>query len=157
MKRIAVIGLAVILMLVTFLSANCDSKNSISWETGQVSLKADDFYIIADGEYFYANVEDVDLHSDPGSDDYFTLEVEWQENGVEMRLYIYFYANQSNWWSEEIRTYDGQEDGDWIYYTGVFFETSVGSAFTGNVDLYSDEDNDYTGQIHFEGLKLERV
>ncbi|HEY31867.1 MAG TPA: hypothetical protein G4O10_02030 [Dehalococcoidia bacterium] len=158
MKRIVVICLVVILMLVTVLSANCDSggdnKNSISWETGQISLKADDFYIIADGECFYADVEDVDLHSDPGTDD-FTLEAEWQENGVEMRLNIYFYANQSNWWAEEIRTYNGQEDGDWIYYTGEFFKTSLGSAFTGDVDLYSDEDNDYTGQIHFEGIQLE--
>jgi hypothetical protein len=155
MKRITIIGLAVILMLVTVLSASCVNKNSISWETSRVSLKADDFYIIADEEYFYADVNDVDLKSDPGNDEYFTLEVEWKENNVEMRLFIYFSADQYNWWSGEIRTYDGKEDGEWIYYTGEFFKTGLGNTFTGNVDIYSDEENEYTGQIHFKGLQLE--
>jgi len=134
---------------------NVSSLNSVSWDTGYVSLEADDFYIVANGEYFYADVIDVSVSSDPGSLTYCSLELEWEENGVEMRLFIYFYANQSYWWSDEIRTYNGQVDSDWIYYTGMFFKTSIGTAFTGDVDLQSDDDNDYEGEIHFENLTLQ--
>ena len=154
------IFITVSLIITTALISGCGEEDAenlrpISWITDRVSLEADDFYIVANGEKYYANVEDVQVHSDPGSATYCSLEVEWQENGVEMRLYIYFNATQTHWWSDEIRTYDGQVSGEWIYYTGNFFDSSIGTAFTGDIDLQSDADNDYAGEIHFDNLTLQ--
>ncbi len=53
-----------------------------------------------------------------------------------MRMYMYFEADASHWWASEIRTYDGNPDGEWIEYTaGPYFKTPKGAEFVGNVDL----------------------
>jgi hypothetical protein len=134
------------------------TDNAVAWATDRVSLEADDFRIMADGAEFLGS-GGAELHSDPGDPDYTTLEVEWQENGVEMRLYMYFEAVGAVWHCYEMRTYDGQPGGhwDWIYYTGPFFESPLGEAFTGSVTLESDsdnEDNEYSGQVQFVNLRL---
>ncbi len=125
---------------------------AVSWKTDVVSLKCDDFYIVAEGQTFKADVDEVDVHSDAGDETYCTLELVWPENGVEMRLNIYFRSDGSQWWSDEIRTYDGQTPGDWLYYTaGDFFKTDLGEPFNGSVEITSG----LTSRIHFGGLTLQ--
>lgn len=138
-------------------------KNPISWSSPQVSLMADDFYIMADGKKFLGNAADIQVHSDPGSMAYTTLEVTWFEGGVEMRINIYFDHREGDFWKvSEIRTYNGQTPGDWIYY-----KTIDGDSFLGNelgsplilprLDLGSDSSNSYnaySGTVYFENLKL---
>ena len=126
--------------------------NQVSWKTDVVSLECADFYIVADGQTFYADVDQVDVHSDPGDEGYCTLELIWQENGVEMRLNMYFKADAQKWWSDEIRTYDGQVNGDWIYYTGTFFESALGEAFSGSLEIPSGS---ATSRVHFGELNLQ--
>jgi len=154
---VLVVGISAFLIANVFgLSMNCSHRSkNVSWDTGYVSLQADEFRIVADGKNFYANVYEVDVHSNAGDETRCTLELEWDENGVEMRLYIYFHANDFYWWANEIWTYDGQEDGNWIYYTGTFFKTNIGTAFTGDVDLQSDENNTHKGEIHIKNLTLQ--
>jgi len=157
---VLVVGISAFLIANVFgLSMDCSHRSkNVSWDTGYVSLQADEFRIIADGKNFYANVYEVDVNSGSKSETRRTLELEWDENGVEMRCYIYLYANESYWWADEIWTYNGQEnddDVDWIYYTGTFFKTSLGTAFTGDVDLKSDEYNAYKGEIHIKNLTLQ--
>lgn len=125
--------------------------NKVSFSTPQVSLDADDFYLIANGKKFVGN-KDVSLHSDPGSANYTTLELTWFENGIEMRLYLYFKSDGTNWWSEEVRTYNGNNPGDWIYYyPGKIFESKLGYVFSApTFDLASNPN----GLIHFTNLKL---
>ncbi len=129
-----------------------EEGSSVSWKTDVVSLDCADFYIVANGQTFSAAVDQVDVHSDPGWESYCTLEITWQESGVEMRLNMYFQADGSKWWSDEIRTYDGQVNGDWIYYTGKFFETNLGEAFTGSLEILSGSP---TSKIHFGDLNLQ--
>jgi hypothetical protein len=76
------------------------------------------------------------LNSDPGSRVYQTLEFGWHDEGVEMRINLYFAANANSWWVSQVRTYNGQTPGDWIYYPGPLFTTPLGAAFSGNVDLF---------------------
>ena len=131
------------------------STHDVSWDAGHVSLQADDFYIEVGGVKYVANVETIDVDGDPGSDDYQSLELEWGENGTTMRLYIYLQASGGEWWSDEIRTYDGSDDGEWIYYYGEFFKSPLGTSFDGNIDLTSSEsDSDIDGKLHFTGLRL---
>ena len=129
--------------------------NRVAWETETVMLTADDFYLDANGVRFFADVEDVNIQSDPGLSDYTTLELIWHENGVEMRLFIYFTADGNAWWANEIRTYSGPKTPtDWLYYTGEFFLAPLDAPYQGNVDLTADEDNDFKGRLHFENLTL---
>jgi hypothetical protein len=136
-------------------------NNAVAWATETVSLEADHFEILADGEVFLGDA-DIEVDSDRGDADYTTLELEWEENGVEMNLFMYFEVVDGIWQSDEIRTYDGQENGDWIYYFGPFFASPLGEAFTGTVTLQSETGeerpgkpwNEYTGEIRFVNLRL---
>lgn len=89
--------------------------NPIRWETPYARLTSRDFSIRIDDTFFYGK-EPITLHSDPGIERT-TLEATWQENDVEMRLFLYFRKIESNMWElYEMRSYNGQLQGDWIYY-----------------------------------------
>lgn len=132
--------------------------NPIKWSTPQVYLQADDFYIIANGEKYFGKDSSIRVTSDPGNATYTTLETQWQENGREMRLYIYFNADNQKWWSPEIRTYGGSPPENWIYYYGHFFETPLGSEYKDKFVLIcsdSQKNNENSGNIHFKNLRLQ--
>jgi hypothetical protein len=132
------------------------AKNPVSWSarSGEVTLSADDFYIMANGTKYLGEGTNIDVHSDPGTSQYTTLELTWMENAVEMRLYIYFNSDGTSWWSNEMRTYNGMAGSaeDWIYYYDTYFKTAVGSSFTGDLDVTSSMP--LPGSIHFENLQL---
>lgn len=132
------------------------SANPVLWESHGVRLEADDFYIETTGrlERYRADVPGVAVGGSASGNSK-TLEIEWNEHGSEMRLYIYLRADTTEWESHEIRTYDGAPDGNWVYYYGPFFQSAVGSTFTGDVDLTSDSsDRGVTGRLHFTNLRL---
>lgn len=135
---------------------NEQTGSAVRWATEYARLTADDFYIMADGVKYLANVGAIVVKSDPGSPTYCTLELIWHEYGNEMRLFIYFKADETHWWACEIRTYDGQSPySDWIYYTGEFFKSDLGSPFVGDINLTSDPVNDFRGSIHFQELEIQ--
>ena len=99
----------------------------VHFATPQVTFDATALLIDAEGRRFTSGGSVVDVNSDPGiPNNYTTLELTWNERGVEMRLYMYFASDGHNWWSNEIRTYNGHAPGDWIYYTGTFFRDTAG-------------------------------
>jgi hypothetical protein len=130
--------------------------NPVAWKTPFVSLKADDFWIVADGQRFTGQGAEFALNSDPGNAEYTTLEVVWMEGGVEMRLNIYFAADPTGWWSGEMRTYNAQPapNSDWLFYSGTFFASSIGAPFRGDIDLTNDATNLYRGELHMHGVVL---
>ncbi len=89
--------------------------NPVKWETPYAKFTSNDFSIRIGNQIFYGQ-EPVSLHSDPGVDKT-TLEAIWQENNVEMRLFLYFRKIENNMWElYDIRSYDGQPRGEWISY-----------------------------------------
>jgi hypothetical protein len=131
------------------------STNPVAWSTSTVSLTASDFWIIADGQTYLANPNAVDVHSDPGDSMYTTLELVWTEHGREMRFFTYFYSDgSSSWWSNEMRTYNGQPSADWLFYDGMFFQSPYGSSFRGDVDLTNDASDSIRGELHLHGVVL---
>jgi hypothetical protein len=149
----------IVLSMFVWLITGCDNEepeisNPVSWETDRVSLEAENFFLVAEGDTFYADVSNIGVDSDLGDSEYCSLELTWQENGVEMRLFMYFSADGTDWWSDEMRTYNGEVDGDWIYYYGEFFKSNLGTAFTDNVEFEDDTDT-LSGIIHFDGLTLQ--
>jgi hypothetical protein len=121
-------------------SGEVPTTNTVVWTTDSASLTASNFYIKTDNVYFTSTKQNATVHSDPGNNRYKTLEITWYEfsasqaKNVEMRMNIYFKSDGVYWWSDEIRTYNGKDPGDWIYYKPVsadkpFFKTLVGRPF----------------------------
>lgn len=69
-----------------------------------------------------------------------------------MRLYMYFAVDNGQWKVTEIRTYNGQPSGDWLFYNG-FTGGSLGSAYTGSMDI-NNTSGSGNGTIHFSDLHL---
>ncbi len=132
-------------------SASPDIGNpQIVWRTDVVVLTAREFWIEVAGKTFRAGTPNVSIHSDPGDATYRTLEAEWTENGVEMRLNLYFKGDESAAWVDEIRIYDGAADGKWLTVRGVFFKTPVRATWTGDQDIAMSA----TARVHFGGLTV---
>ncbi|HEY4177922.1 MAG TPA: hypothetical protein VGM90_13840 [Kofleriaceae bacterium] len=112
-------------------------KASIDWRTDHGVLRAASLDIDA-GETFGGAITQLHVNGsggelDPQNDG--TIEATWKENGVEMRLFVYLHTDGTQWWSDEIRHYDGAAQGDWVTYTGDYFRSPIGSAFMGDLDL----------------------
>lgn len=90
-------------------------SNPVLWKTRYAKLASNDFYIrIGDKTFYGADMQRVS--SDPGTERS-TLELTWQEHGVEMRMNLYFrLTNAQTWEIYDVRTYNAQVRGDWIYY-----------------------------------------
>ena len=129
--------------------------HKINWKTEFASLKADDFYILANGEKFFGDNKTLYLHSDPPKPggNYTTLEAAWKERGKEMRLYIYFYKNKEKWWSKEMRTYNNETPPDWTFFKGKYFESPIGQMWQGKAVIFGSENG--KGQIYFLNPRIE--
>lgn len=123
-----------------------------SWRTQLAVLEADDLAIEVAGRAF-SPPADAAVHSDPGSSTYRTLEMSWHDAAVEMRLYVYFAADDGSWWVSAVRTYDGNTPGDWIYYLTPNIRASLGQAWTGDVDVLGVGLHGI-GRLRMGGLRL---
>jgi hypothetical protein len=138
-------------------SAPAGPRNPINWTTALMTFTADDLRIEAGGETFLGGVPDVPVQHDPGlPDEGMTFERTWEEHGLQMRLYIYLTSDGTDWWSDEIRIYDGSSDGEWVTFTGIFFRASLGQEFRGDLDLPADaEAHDGEGRVAMSGVHMQ--
>lgn len=114
--------------------------------TPMVHLEASSIEVTVAGRTF-TPTRAVEVQGDPGTwQEYTTLELTWFEDDVEMRIYIYFTSDGTDWWADEIRTYDGAAEGEWITAEGEYFRRPLGTPFIGDLSL----DN-----LKLEGLMLE--
>ncbi len=108
------------------------STTSINWKTPYAFLQASSMAITANGKVFKGIPDPgtaMSVKSDPGNASYTTLEAIWREQGVEMRVFIYFAAktiqtlngSKQVWNVSELRTYNGNTPGDWLFYSGESF------------------------------------
>lgn len=128
-------------------------KYPISWSTPFATLKASNFSILANTKNWHGS-PDIEIHSDPGNDTYTTLEATWHENGIEMRLFIYFAQENGRWRVTEMRTYNGNNPGDWIYYNG-FDGNVVGQPLTVASKTYTSRSGATGGFITVENMILQ--
>jgi hypothetical protein len=116
-----------------------------------VRLEADRFIVETGGRRFSPSSE-AELSGDPGirpgadQPGYTTLELTWFEHGVEMRVNLYFASDPDSWWVSEIRTYDGDDPGQWVTMTGEYLHSPLGEPFVGDLDV---------GPLHLGELRLE--
>jgi hypothetical protein len=127
----------------------------IRWQTDVVALAASSFSIDAAGMRF-AGSPTATVHSDPGSLTYWTLEVEWREQGRIQRVNLYFAADQASWWINEARVYDGGvgPSEHWVTFPGgPWARTPLGAEFSGDLDLAAVAS---TGpvRLHLGGVRI---
>lgn len=128
------------------------APHALSWGTQMALLQADDLTIEVGGQAYRAPRQ-LEVHSDPGTATYRTLEMSWRDGGVEMRLYIYLAADNSTWWVSGIRTYDGTSPGEWIYYVTPQIRAALGASFDADVDVLGVGIHGI-GRLHIDGMRL---
>jgi hypothetical protein len=126
----------------------------IVWKTEVATLTAREFSITAGGRTFLAATPKIDIHSDQGTETYRTLEATWYENDLEMRLNLYFGSDASSSWVDEVRIYNGAQQGDWLVAEGPFFKTPIGAAWTGDQDITLNGPGG-PGRLHLAGLTVD--
>lgn len=108
----------------------------VLWATDVVQLGADKVTIDANGATLHAETAQLQARSDPGSLTSWTLEVGWIEAGLEQRLNLYFKADATSWWVDEVRVYDNAANPDWARFPrGPHFQARLGDPFSGDIDL----------------------
>ena len=111
------------------------AATTFHFETPTVVLDAASVDVTVSGKSFVPP-SDVVVEGDPGlGNDYTTLELTWHDQGVEQRIYVYFTSDGTNWWANQINTYDGQVNGEWVEQQGEFFKSPLGGAYAGDLDL----------------------
>ena len=135
-----------------------DDGPAITWDSGAARLEADSFRIEALGTFtgtpdVVNGAPAIAIDSDPGSATYRTLEVEWQEQGLPMRLSVYLAADDTHWWVTEMRTYDGSSRGAWIHYPGPLFRTPLGDSYVGDFAAVGQR-GDVPGSLRIDGMRL---
>jgi hypothetical protein len=141
-------------------SPGASATPAVVLDSGVVRLTADSITIHVGDRTFpvpaVSGMSAAQVHSDPGSAVYRTLEVEWTDQGAPLRLYLYFAADDDSWWVSEIRTYDGSPNGAWIFYQGPFFEAPLGLGWTGDFDGVADSsERGVPGRLEIRGMRLD--
>lgn len=128
---------------------------AVRFETPQVSLTAEHYWIEIGGTRYDPTGLRVDVHSDPGDRTYTTLELVWTVDGVEMGGNYYFRSDGNHWWAFEVRTKNGKPaaESDWVTFTGDHFRSPVGTPWTGTFDETATE-NGVTSHLHVDGMTL---
>ncbi len=146
------------------------SPNPVSWVSNNVSIQADDFYLIANNRKFFAKVYPVYTSETSGminsSLSYTRMDIEWFENGELMSLMLYIKKDNQKWWASSVSTSNGEVTGVPIYYpnpplqtdpaggSGNYFQTPLGQVFTGDVMFTAGSNNIYAGSLYFKNLRL---
>lgn len=132
-------------------------SGAVTWDSGAARFEADSYQIHV-GDTVFTGSGPAEVDSDPGDPTYRTLEVVWHEQGVEQRMNLYFAADAEDWWVTEVRTYDGEAEGEWINYWAVgqppqeMFRTPRGESFEGDVLLAGF--GRFPAVLEIEGLRL---
>lgn len=131
--------------------------NPLVWKTTYNQLASSDFYIRIGQHYFYGN-NPMRITSDPGTS-YTTLENIWQENDIEMRLFMYFRRIPNNMWEMyDLRSYNS--DGrDWIEYSpsdslGNQITSLVGQRNFASERLFRPKDTTIDAEIYCQDCSI---
>jgi hypothetical protein len=110
------------------------SRPAIDWSSRSTLFTMDEFAIEAGGRRFVGASDDRDINGFV-DDEYGIIELTWREFDIEMRLNISFARSATEWWVTDVSTYDGSQDGEWLYAIGERFRRPIGQAYVGDVTI----------------------
>ena len=129
-----------------------------SWTTDSVEFSADSIVVTIGDRELQPVLQTLKYNCYCIHEDRSTLELTWFDDGIEMRLYIYFEAHATKWWSDEVRTYDGDVNAEWVYYRRPFeqhlFGQPLGSVFQGDIALHSVTDDGQPAELKMSGVRI---
>lgn len=138
-------------------TAVAETVHPIKWYAPHAQLLASNFAITLGKERFFGIPDpgtQVQLSSNPISNNYTTFEAIWTEKKKQMRLFIYFYRDNRGWWTNEQRTYDGSLLPDWVYYD-TYFANQNNIAFKAkSLTIATTLSSEVSGTIRFDNLQL---
>jgi hypothetical protein len=116
-------------------STRTPGPRELAWSSGGVSLEADVLRLKTADKVFEARGEVA-----VGDDRYLgdvDLELEWFEDGIHQRLLVHASSNETDWWVRDIWAYDGEQDGDWLFFTDLetLTRTPIGQALEGDLRI----------------------
>lgn len=121
--------------------------------TDEVLFTAESVIIEVGGQQ-YSPPESVELHSDPHPT-FQTLELQWRDHGVEMRLFFYFSRDADSWKVDEVRVYDGRPQGEWVAIPGVVdLGAEIGVAAAGDLDVRVGDD-ELSARVRLNDFELQ--
>jgi hypothetical protein len=114
---------------------------AVYWSHHMYYLKAIEFKfeIPGEGTVTMRNGISVRIGGDPGSETYSSIEVTWTLVCKEKRFYGYLRANGTNWWMDEARVYNADEQ--WVRF-GPYQAAPGGPVVAQNTPLMSGKLNE---------------
>ncbi|MEA2025936.1 MAG: hypothetical protein U9O18_04530 [Chloroflexota bacterium] len=121
--------------------ASIDKPKKVHWEDGGITFDARDFTIDVNGRTFGPKTpiwisghhnNHVRLPPRRGE-----IEAHWPAQGTHMRLGFELQSDDTHWWIERLRTYDGTDAPEYLYYGRLEDQTRtrIGEAFEGSLDV----------------------
>jgi hypothetical protein len=107
---------------------------AFTFDTPTVRLTAQQVEVLV-GDQTFVPPAGTTAYSDPGNPEHTTLELSWSDTRQDQRLFITFESDGASWWANTIRTYDA--NGEWLETAPGqrWFESPLGSAWTGDLNL----------------------
>ncbi len=129
------------------------------WQTENVSFDAHTLVIAIEGVAFTIDGAKVDVNTPESRNsaavgDVDSLELEWQEHGVEMRWFLYLDRDDARWWVDSMATYNGRAEGDWVTFNSPGIGAPLGAAFEGDIDLTASEGG-VTSRLAVTGMRFQ--
>lgn len=124
------------------------------WSGNGASLKAESITITTPTTTFVPPTENIRMNIG-GNEEFAVLEADWQEGDIPMRLYFTFLSDGQKWWVADLKTYDGQLEGDWVSYVQPekqLWPTALDTTYTNDSVTLTSLDGTY--QLQFTGLTL---
>lgn len=115
-------------------TADYQPAGSVSWVTPNAFFQASNFYILLNGQYYYAPGATYEATADSSNFNQTVLTATWQESSRQMKMELtYLQDPQANTWQvTRIRTFDG---ATWVEYHDYYYNTvgnSIGQAYVNN-------------------------
>lgn len=136
----------------------------INWTTPDVTITADDFYIVSNGKTYYGDDQNVTIipgvvDTNPGAVHWANIEVRSNQYGDDLRMKIYFRAEGSTWNVSSVGILNSNYSSQWVSYNNPLIYTVLGHSYHQNGNTYFTINDPNTGQkvvdVYFTNLRVQ--
>ncbi len=135
------------------------SINPIDWQTSDIHISADDFYVTSNNKKYTGQSSYVSLVQMNISNSIKGLEVTSNQQGDTLKMFIDFRIDGSVWYVYEVRIYDSNISNSWVSYPGPFIYTGLGHSSQKSGSYYFTLRDPNTGSstqsVSFTNLRIQ--
>lgn len=135
------------------------SINPIDWQTSDIHISADDFYVTSNNKKYTGQSSYVTLLQMNISNSHKGLEITSNQQGDTLKMFIDFRIDGSVWYVYEVRIYDSNISNSWVSYPGPFIYTGLGHSNQKSGSYYFTLRDPNTGSstqsVSFTNLRIQ--